>query len=927
MSNKLLTNYTEITFLDKIKESLKTCDEFYFSVSFIKKAGLILLLEDIKKALARGVKGKLITSTYQNFTDIDSLNEFKKLMDTYNNFECHLDFECFVDVKNELTLGYHSKGYLFKQKDYYEIIIGSSNITRFALLKNIEWDLLLKEKEPKVYLETLEEFFSKWDKTILLDNDIISKYSDRLNYAISAWDMDYDTSSSLIKPNFMQRKALKEINRYRSMGVTKALVVAATGSGKTYLAAFDAKNFGAKRVLFICHRDKILADSLESFRRVFGESKTYGLFVGDKKELGCDFLFASNIMLATHLDEFTQDEFDYICIDEAHHSVASSYKKIIDYFKPEFLLGITATPDRMDNEDVYDLFDKNVPYELSLRDAIVNDLVVPFHYYGIRDFKANYGFREQNLISKTISSQDNVLFIASEIEKHRIKGKLKAIAFCANIAHAIMMAEKFNEVGYNAISLTGRNDLGQRIKAFSDLQDDSKDLEIICAVDILNEGVDIPQINMVLFLRPTESQTIFLQQLGRGLRKYEGKDYVTVLDFIGNNYDRSVQIAMALGSLSKSNILEKRYLIDLLRTDFVSLDIKGLVINIDSLAKEDIIKYITNTNFNTKDFLKKDYSNFKEYLHLNTYPSHMDYLNSDCAPDLMRLIKSKISGKKNKSYYNFLTNVKEPSLPLFTDSQIAFLETLEDMLPLVRQDEYLILKSILENGKLDLNSLVGYSSKVTFNTLANALYFLRKDKLVNSKDELNVDKLDESFKEYLLDTLVYGLTRYDIDFGDYEGKFKLYGNYYKDQIMKVLLEKTTMFLQGTKFDKDGTTYVFIGIKKDKEKIERTNYKDKFLSPTLFQWESRNDTTFTNSEGIKIMNTKLVHLFVRKMDEEDGVTLPFTYFGTGKFTNLRPSFVESSDKKLHDTILLDIELDNEVKKEYFVDFEIPEVIKE
>ena len=242
---------------------------------------------------------------------------------------------------------------------------------------------------------------------------------------------------------------------------------------------------------------------------------------------------------------------------ECHHSAASSYKHIIEYFDPGFLLGITATPARMDNEDVFALFDRNVPYELRLKDAIINDLVVPFHYYGIRDKLVDYKSKDNSKISREIAKSINVEFICNEIENHKPNGKLKAIAFCTTIAHASLMAEGFNEMGYNAISLTGKNDLGVRIKAFNDFQDDNNELEIICAVDILNEGVDIPEVNMILFLRPTESQTIFLQQLGRGLRKCEGKEYVTVLDFIGNNYDRSIQIAMALGTLGQSTIIEK----------------------------------------------------------------------------------------------------------------------------------------------------------------------------------------------------------------------------------------------------------------------------------------------------------------------------------------------------------------------------------
>ena len=923
IDNSFITNYTEKTFLDNIKNSIEKCDSFCFSVSFIKKAGLVLIEKVIEEALIRGVKGKIITSTYQNFTDIASLRTFMHWMTNYPNFECHLDFNSFGDN------GFHSKGYLFENNDSFEFIVGSTNITRFALLKNIEWNVSLKSKDEfQSSCDAKKEFEELWNKTLLLSGDLIKKYQMQLDYAIDKWDMDYyDPISLKVKPNAMQRKALKELQRYRDMGVYKALVVSATGSGKTYLAAFDARNYDAKRVLFVVHRDKILNDAKETFMKVFGAEKTYGLYVGKNKDMDADFVFASNIMLSMHLTDFLPNEFDYVVMDECHHAAADTYKKIMEYFKPGFMLGLTATPERMDNQDVFEMFDKNVPYELRLRDAIMNDLVVPFHYYGIRDKLVDYSFSDATKVAKEIAKPENVEFIASEIEKHKPSGKLKAIAFCSSIAHAILMADELEDLGYATVALTGKNDLGQRIKAFNDLQDDSNPLEILCTVDILNEGVDIPQVNMVLFLRPTESSTIFLQQLGRGLRKYEGKQYVTVLDFIGNNYNRSVQIAMALGSLGKSTIIEKPYLMDLVRTNFENLKIPGIVINIDELSKENIIDYIKNENFNKKIFLEKDYENFKIYLKKETYPSHMDYLNNDCAPDLIRFMKSKIGSKKNFSYYNFLKKIGEPTLPIFTDSQINFIDLVSELLPIVRLDEMLILRQILNHEILDINELVGFNKNVTDKTLNHALYMLKKEKILNGDNTLNIDAIKDDFVEYVNDLIDYSIERYNIEFGEYEGMFALYRNYYKEQIMRVQLENALMFMKGTKFAENGVTYLFVGLKKDKDKQERTNYKDKFLSAYEFQWESENNTTETNSVGIKLKNTKTVHLFVRKMDDEDGITLPFTYFGTGKLTNMRTSSVLSlqKDESYKDvpTLLYDVQLDNKVPEEYWFDFEIPE----
>lgn len=925
MKDLFLTNYSDLSFLDRIKDCFKKCNSFTLSVSFIKKAGLVLFQREIEEALERGAKGRIITSTYQNFTDIASLKDFLAWQNKYDNFECHLDMNCFGEN------GFHSKGYLFEYDDSIEIIVGSSNITRFALLKNIEWNIsLISKNNIESYDEAIKNFEYLWDRTFKLSEDVIKQYNFVLDYAIEKWDMDYiNPLTQNIVPNSMQRKALKELTRYRDTGVKRALIISATGSGKTYLAAFDARNFDAKRVLFVVHRETILKDAKQTFMNVFGAEKTCGLYTGNSKDLNCDFVFASSNMLARHLTEFDKNEFDYICYDEVHHIVAECGKKILNYFNPEFLLGLTATPERMDNQDIFELFEQNVPFELRLRDAINNDLVVPFHYYGIRDDLINYGEDDKNKVSKNIAESDNIDFIVKEIEKHRLPNeKLKAVAFCTNIAHCSLMANELAMRGYSTVALTGENNTGERIKAFNDLQDETNDLEIICTVDILNEGVDIPAINTVLFLRPTESSTIFLQQLGRGLRKYQNKQYLTVLDFIGNDYSRSVQIALALGTLGKTTYTEKAYLKNLIESDYKTLNIPGVEIHIDELSKKEIVKFIDQENFNKKSFLKKDYENFKKYLNKDSIPTHMDYLESEIAPDLNRFIKSKIGGKRIRSYYEFLTMIGEENLPIFTEEEIKLIDSIEELLPIVRLDEFLIINYLLHHNEINIDKIVGYNSRVTNETLNNAIQFLtNKEVLVNN--HLSVDNIS-NIKDYLEDLINYGINRYEIEFGDFEGKYKLYANYSKEQTMTSINRKYTMdiLLKGTYFDTEtGDTYVYVGLKKDKAKQERTDYKDKFISSSIFQWESENNVTIDNSIGLKLRNTKNIYVFVRKMDDEDNIILPFTYFGTGKFTNMRESHVK--DQKTgasYKTLLFDIQLDNTVPEEYFVDFEIPNEIK-
>ena len=911
MKDEFLSN-VNTSFLNKIKSNLKKCKSFNFSVSFIKKAGLVLLEREIEEALDRGAKGRIITSTYQNFTDIGSLEQFYTWQKEYDNFECHLDYECFGDN------GFHTKGYLFEYEDSIEFIVGSSNITRFALLKNFEWNVSLISKDNlNSYNDALIEFELIWDKTLELDTKLIEKYRLQLDYAIEKWDMDYvNAIDSKINPNSMQRKALRELRRYRDTGVKKALIISATGSGKTYLAAFDARNFGAKRLLYIVHRESILKDAKESFIKVFGAERTYGFYTGNENSLESDFIFATSNMLGRHLDSFKRDEFDYIIYDEVHHVVAETGKKIFEYFEPEFILGLTATPERMDNQDIFTLFDQNVPFELRLRDAINNDLVVPFHYYGIRDQLVDYSSKDKMTIAKNIAEQNNIEFIKSQIEKYRKPGeKLKCIAFCTNIQSCRLMSEELFEEGYYTISLTGINDTGVRIKAFKDLQDENNLLEIICTVDILNEGVDIPQVNMVLFLRPTESQTVFIQQLGRGLRKYPGKDYVTVLDFIGNNYDRAVQIAMALGTLGKTTYMEKAYLKEMIRTNFESLDIPEVKIEIDDLSKEEIINFIDKTNFNSRVFLEKDYKNFKSYINNGSYPTHMDFLNSDVSPDLIRIIKSTFSGSKNKSYYNFLKKIDEDTIPMFEDKQIAFINNMEDLLPLARLDEYLIIEQAIKEHTIDLKRIEGINEHITDKTLENAYNNLKSLGLVEN-NEIDLTTIEDGeFKDYLLDTLNYGIVRYNREFGEYTGLFKLYRNYYKEQASRIML-KNGILQKGTYYE-DDIAYIFAGIKKGEE--GRLNYKDKFINSKIFQWESIANVSESEKEYLR--NSKKVHLFIRKMESEDTVTLPYTYFGLGTFTNERNSYTEE-DGKRHSTLLYDIVLDDEVPEDYYIDFEIP-----
>lgn len=931
--NVFLTNESEIAFLDKIKSSLAKCKSFRFSVSFIKKAGLILLANDIEEALSRGVEGYLITSTYQNFTDIASLEMFLSWQEKYPNFKCKLDYGCFGEQ------GFHTKGYIFEYDDEYEVIIGSSNFTRFALLYNKEWDMsLATSSSDSVLNDVLKQFNIYWEKTYDLDRDIVKRYTIKLEYAIQSWDMDYCNidENNTFKPNAMQKKALKEIKRFHDMNIDRCLVVAATGSGKTYLAAFDAQNFDAHKVLFIVHRDTILVDALNTFKNVFGNGRTYGLYTGQYRELDADFIFASNQMLARNVELFAKDEFDYIVIDEVHHAAASTYQKIISYFKPQFLLGLTATPERMDEKSVYELFGNNVPYDLRLREAIENDLVVPFHYYGIKDQLVSY---EDDLSKEGIRryiaqlvSDTHCSFVDSQIKKHLPTGKLKCIGFCKNIEHARLMAEGMQKYGYNTTYLTANDPTGVRIKKFEDLQNDNNPLNIIFAVDVLNEGVDIPAINMVLFLRPTESSAIFLQQLGRGLRKYGNKQYLTVLDFIGNSYKRSSQIAIALGTLSKACSADKRTIQAYIQTDFSTLNLPGVIIQLDKESKDEVLNSIEKTNFNDIKFLKQDYENFKSFLIKNgnikpdSYPMPTDFLDQAAGTDLIKYTK------KYDSYYDFLLKV-ESDVPYFNEEETKAIRTLSWFLPLVRKEEFLILKALM-NGPLSKEELLivtDIKDDITFKQAIDMLMkkvsgtlvssFIPLVKFENDKYELIPNLNFDTFKSWFINLIEYGIEKFNISSYKPVGKLNLYCGYTGPKVFMAMNcrvkgedKVNLMYMTGVHYINDELC-LFVTLNKDAQKEERLKYQDYFVSDSVLHWESQTDTTLENTKGKNLLKAKKAHIFVRKTKKEDGIESPFIYIGVGELTNPVDS------KKKPATLLFNIVLDNSVPYEYKYDLGI------
>ena len=515
---KIITNNYEAKekVLTTIESLLEECDEFFFNVAFVTKSGVISILNTLEKIERSGTKGKILISKYQNFSDPHALRMLLK----FSNINLRI-----IDENN-----FHAKGFLFKLEKNYELIIGSSNLTQDALSKNTEYNLKLSlAKNSKLLSQALSIFEKYFLKGYEVNEDFLKEYSLIFDEFNSSNFKKYNITSKIspkLKPNNMQRVALENLRNLRNANIKKALLISATATGKTYLSAFDVKNFNAKKVLFIVHRWNIAKKAMDSFKNIFQKEKTYGLYGGSSKESNFDFIFSTNLTFSNseNLKAFDPDTFDYIIIDETHRAGAISYQKIIDYFKPKFLLGMTASPERTDGYDIFELFDHNIAYEIRLQQAMEEDLIVPFHYFGVTDISINGEVIDENTIFNKLTDDERVQRIIDISNKYGCdSGNIRGLIFCSRTEEADKLAQKFNERGIKSVALTGRNSEEEREESIRMLESDDLDkkLDYIFTVDIFNEGIDIPKINQIIMLRPTQSNIIFIQQLGRGLRKID----------------------------------------------------------------------------------------------------------------------------------------------------------------------------------------------------------------------------------------------------------------------------------------------------------------------------------------------------------------------------------------------------------------------
>ncbi len=671
MDHKFIYNEPQQKVLSTIIDNLTNCDEFIFSVAFITTSGVSQLLPSLIALEQRGVNGKILAGTYLNFTEphaLRKLNQFKN-----------------IEIKLTTNINFHAKAYFFRHNHQWTSLVGSSNLTQSALTTNEEWNTLnIHPHKCQALAEMLSHFDQLWDKTLKLSL-VIDDYEQEYALEQTRNQKEQSISNQLVTANKMQTNALAKIAELRHQKCDKALVVSATGSGKTILAAMAVQASNAKRILFIVHRENIAMAAKKTFERVINNPAiTMGMYTGNQKEITADYLFATIQSVNNNLDQFVSEEFDEIIIDEVHHGGAASYQKVFNYFQPKFYLGLTATPERTDGFNIFAMFDYNLAFEYRLKAALEDQLLCPFHYFGVRDLTIDNQIIDEKATINNLTAKARVKHIVDTIKLYTSTSQINGLIFVSNTREAQELSQALNQYGFRTKALTNENSEADRTNAINQLETDQ--LDYIITVDIFNEGIDIPCVNQILLLRPTNSAIVYIQQIGRGLRKYRNKEYVTIIDFIGN-YKHNYLIPIAL---SDQNTYDKDELKQNVILNGINCLLGASTIQFEEVLQADLIKQITNNNFSTMANIKHYYNYLQ--MKLNREPRLIDFYNNNMISpqvilnnDLYPIVKSKITKLK----------------PKLNSEQLLYLEYISKLVyPAGRMHEIFIIDQLLKSVKV-----------------------------------------------------------------------------------------------------------------------------------------------------------------------------------------------------------------------------------
>ena len=873
------------TIWETLRYELMNCKSFTWAVAFIT-SDILTPLKVILADLARqGIQGTLITSDYLGFNSPQMFAELLKI----------------PNLKVMLTTipGFHTKGYFFTHDGYSTALIGSANFTRAALLQNHETMLKVTSSQHLTLFSQVATGISHLqNESHPLTEEWIANYAK--SWQSPKTSNGSNQSNRKIIPNQMQRAALIELQGLIDRGAHRGLVVSATGTGKTYLGVFAVKENRPQKFLYVVHREQVARKAMQSFQRVIGGSQEdFGLISSQHHDFSPRYLFATVQTLSQKkvLEGLSPQMFDFILVDEAHRAAAPSYQRLMDHFKPKFWLGMTATPDRMDNQDVYGIFDYHIAYEIRLRDALNNDMLVPFHYVGVQDYEANGEVIDETTNLKRLVASERVKYVLRQLEYYGYCGRQpRGLVFCSRQAEARELAKQFTALGHPAIALTNQDSNYQRQEAVKRLE--NGELEYLITVDLFNEGVDIPSLNQIVMLRNTESRIVFLQQLGRGLRKYPGKDFVTVIDFIGN-YKHNYMIPLALNDDSSRDQDQARREVQLPQNIGVS------TINFSRVASERILTSLEKTKLDSMAELRRAYHELEQ--RLGRAPLLIDFLQSGSVSPVVFarnklldnygsfLVKMGEKVKLNRYENQVLTFITKELLSGKRAHELILLSLLKDqdvtkeqLISALEQNNCYVNAAVLRSltdvlslrffdvkaGKQTKKQQYGDQSIIAVN---QGIYQLNSQ----IKDSL---KQNSAFQRLFVDVLETGLAlskKYD-----QRQQFTLYQQYDRKDVCRLLnwpLDVSAP-MYGYRVA-ESECPIFITYHKKSPKQRNAIYDNQLQDGQSLRWYTRSPRHLSSAEVQRLLagvdeghQREKLHLFVKR---SDAVGKQFYYLGTAK----------------------------------------------
>lgn len=927
--------------LSNLDEELLSCSSFAISVAFITLSGLTPFLSTLDELNKKGIKGKILTTNYLSFSEPSALDKLSNL--------ANIELKVFDTTKVEY--GFHTKGYIFKRDETYRIIVSSSNMTASALSSNMEWNTLYSQsKDDKFTKQVCSEFEKLWnDENSRYYFDVRDEYREQYNAvkkqrAIALEENPVSIEKYNLTPNSMQKSFISSLKKTINTGADRALLISATGTGKTYAAAFAIRELGYKRILFVVHRTQLAEQTKKKFENVFSKTKTMGLLSGNDKDYDKDFIFATIQTLSRdeYLKKFTKDEFDCIILDEAHHSSAFSYKKIMEYFEPKLYLGMTATPDKRDDniegKNIYEIFNHTIAYEIRLKEAMEENLLCPFHYFGLTDLTIS-GTAGKDIKFNQLVAKERIDNILEKANYYGYSGdRVKGLIFCSRIEEALELSKLLNERGLRTVALYGQSSEDERKQAFERLAKEDGDdaLDYILSVEILNEGVDIVEVNQVIMLRPTESPIVFIQQLGRGLRKNKEKKYVVILDFIGN-YDKNFMIPVALSG-------DRSYNQDNIRKFVISGNstIPGAsTIHFDAIAKEKIFNSIDRIR-GLKAIIRESYQNLKNKL--NRIPRLEDfYIHNEIDPLVII--------REYKSYPLFIECMENKQNTNLSENQKLILEYLsKTILSGIRPHELELLKELCIKQVISIEDFKNALEKTYFinddntsiyssiKTLEGLFVSNEKEKekykninIISSSDKTKIiggSFLQEiksigEYEENIMDIVNVGLMRYkDIYMkkGNTRNNLVLYEKYSRKDISLIMnLDKDFSSTMYGMYKTGDDVFLFVTYHKEsskdgKEYISgKPDYADRFENQSVFLWDSQIGRDINSEYMGKVKNSQFKHLLIKKSDKENS----FYYMGTFDILDIREDRKVNNNGKFQPICKVKIKMHNSVRDDIYL----------